>query len=595
MRKERLVRTLLALLLCCVFSIEAQASKGNDLLGLKAEMLKYISSSDREKFMSVTEQLKDKSQQTGDERMYYTAWGNQAIYEATHQYYTQALAVSKEIGNYARQHNSRYGEYMALHTEAVTKLQMQDYDEAEEAFQRTVDYWHRHFPKESAAEDIQELMKIANHRRDAQAGIKYARQILAEPNVAPIHKGRALFRLSQMAYNKHDVSLFNTIYQRMDSLKHTTGIGTREPVVEVNYLILNGRYDEALKLCDQLSGTDRMERLAQIYHLKGDNDKAYEYMVKFKKMNDSIVLVSHGNVVASCYVQMNNERMKLEQELLKNDYNRLRNKYYAAIAVAVLVLLILLILQRQHRVKSLKSDNEKLDEARQVAEDALDVKNEFIANITKQLREPLNPITGFSDIMGNADYQLQPEEREAMSRHIKDSSKVLQKLIDEMAELSFYESKNALPLNGRIYPNILGNHMVDSLRTYCKEGVKMRFTSDVADDKYIISNMDGMEHLLKHLLENSIQFTDRGAITLDCRNLGDRVRFSVTDTGCGVPESRQQEIFNVFSEADDNPRLNGMGLSICQAILRHLGGRLTLDTSYTEGARFSFELPIAKG
>ena len=582
---------LLALLFGC--NMQAGAEENAQLLKLKAEMLKYISSPDRDQFMAITKQLMAESQQAGDERMYYTAWGNQAVYEATHQYYTQAQAVSNDIMAYARKHASHYGEYMALHTQAVTKLQMQKYDEAEQAFQQTVDFHHKHFPQESAAEDIQELMKIANHRRDAQASVKYARQILAEPNVAPIHKGRALFRLSQMAFNKRDVELFNTVYQRMDSLKQTTGIGTREPVVEVNYLILNGRYEEALKLCDKLCGTDRVERLAQIYHLMGDNDKAYEYMAKFKKMNDSIVLVSHGNIVASCYVQMNNERMKLEQQLLTSDYNKLRNKYYAAIAVAVFVLLLLVILQRQRRVKSLRADNVKLDEARQEAEKALDVKNEFLVNITNELREPLNPITGFSDIMGTADYQLQPEEREVMSRHIKDSSKVLQKLIDEMAELSFYESKNALPLDTKIHPNILCSHMVDAMQPRCQPGVKMVYHSQVADEKSILSNMDGMEHLLGQLLDNAIHFTDKGQITLTCEDLGDKLRFSVTDTGCGIPADRQDKIFETFTELSEKKQLNGLGLSICLAILRHLGGQLILDKDYTDGARFYFDLPVA--
>ena len=93
-------------------------------------------------------------------------------------------------------------------------------------------------------------------------------------------------------------------------MKASDGIGTIEPVVEVNHEILNGNYQEALRLCEELSPEMRAERKAVIYHRMGDNDKAYEHMAKFKKINDSIVLVSHGNVVASCYVQMNNERLK---------------------------------------------------------------------------------------------------------------------------------------------------------------------------------------------------------------------------------------------------------------------------------------------
>ena len=75
----------------------------------------------------------------------------------------------------------------------------------------------------------------------------------------------------------------------------------------------------------------------------------------------------------------------------------------------------------------------------------LDVKREFVNNIAQELRSPLNPITGFSDILADSSIELQPEEREMMSTHIKENSKVLTNLIDNMIELSLYESKNSLP------------------------------------------------------------------------------------------------------------------------------------------------------
>ena len=177
---------------------------GNTVTKLRAEMLRYISTPDRAKFTEVTEQLKTMSLEEGDERTFYTAWCNQAIYEATHQFYVRASEIADEIEEYAEDQNSHFGKYSALHARAMIALQKQDYDEAEPAFQKAVDYRHHYFPKESAGDDLQELMKIANHRNDAKAGEMYARQILAEPDVAPIHKGRALFRLSQMAFKRNN-------------------------------------------------------------------------------------------------------------------------------------------------------------------------------------------------------------------------------------------------------------------------------------------------------------------------------------------------------------------------------------------------------
>ena len=558
---------------------------------LQSEMLRLISTSDRDEFISVTEELKDESHKAGDERLFYIAWGNQSTYEATHQNYQRAEQIAEEIEDYAEDQNSYWGEYIAIHAKAVNALQKQDYEAAEELFAKAVDFRHKYFPRESAGDDLQELMKIANHRKDQKAGLMYAHKILNEPNAAPIHKGRALYRLSQFAFNKNNKELYDSVYNELQALKKSDGIGTIEPIVEVNYNIMNGNYNEALRLCADLSPETRAERMAVIYHRMGDNDKAYEYMAKFKKINDSIVLVSHGNVVASCYVQMNNERMKLEQKMLEDENASLKRVIFYVIFAAIILVLVIVLWQHHVRIKHLERENKQLENARLRAEKAFDMKNEFITQITKELREPLNPIEGFSDILGATEYELQPDEREELSQHIRSSSKHITKLIDELAELSLYESKKTLPVNYTLSPNHLCRKMVDYMRPRCKEGVRMFFESDLPDDYAVAVNQEAIEKLLRHLLENAVQYTDEGVITVHVTEYGDAVRTSVTDTGRGIPPEQVDHIFDTFHEMGDNMRLNGLGLPICKAIVLLLGGEIWLDTTYKEGTRFVFDIP----
>ena len=581
----------LLLIALCLINLPAVAQDDSHLMKLQSEMLKLIGTDDKDQFIEVTEQLKAESQKSGNERLFYTTWGNQSIYEATHQNYLYAEEIAAKIEEYAEDQNSYWGEYTALHTKAVNALQKQDYQAAEELFTKAVDFRHKYFPGESAGDDLQELMKIANHRKDQKAGLKYARQILAEPNVAPIHKGRALYRLSLFAFNQNKKELFDSIYNELMALKASDGIGTIEPVVEVNYQIVNGNYAEALRLCEGLSPESRAERMAVIYHRMGNNEKAYEYMAKFKKINDSIVLVSHGNVVASCYVQMNNERMKLEQKMLEDENAQLKRLILYIVIAAVVIILALVIWQHRRRIKHLETENVRLDDARRKAEKAFDMKNEFITHITDELRAPLNPIEGFTDILGTQEYELLPDEREELSRHIKDSSKHITKIIDELAELSLYESKKSLPINYTLSPNHLGRHMVDSMRRRCKPGVRMFYETELSDDYTVQTNHEAVETLLRHLLENAIQYTDQGVITLSCSEYGDMVRSSVTDTGLGISPERRDLVFDTFHELGDNMKLNGLGLPICKAIVKLLGGKIWLDTDYHEGTRFIFELP----
>ena len=585
----------LLLSLFCLTCLNTVAQENIHMMKMESEMLRLISSPDRDAFTEVVEELKAECQKQGNERLFYSAWGNQSTYEATHQNYMQAEEIANQIADHAEEQNSYWGNYIALHTKAVNALQKQDYAAAEEGFQKAVDFRHKYFPGESAGDDLQELMKIANHRKDQKAGLMYARQILAEPNVSPIHKGRALFRLSQFAFNQNKKELYDSIYNELQALKASDGIGTIEPVVEVNYQIINGNFDEALRLCEQLSPESRAERMAVIYHRMGNNDKAYEYMAKFKKINDSIVLVSHGNVVASCFVQMNNERMKLEQKLLEDENATWKQLFLFTLAAAVVIILALVIWQHHRRIKYLEKENAKLEKARREVEHAFDLKNEFITHITDELRAPLNPIQGFSEILGMKDMELQPEEREELSRHIKNSSKHITKIIDELAELSLYESKKSLPINYTISPNHLCRHMVDTIRPRCKEGVRAFFESELPDDLAVATNHEAIEALLQHLLENAVKFTDKGVITVACSEYGDMVRISVTDTGQGVPPEQRDHVFDTFRELGENVKLRGLGLSICKAIVKLLGGEIWLDTEYHEGTRFVFSIPKGEG
>ena len=587
----QLKRNLLVLLITCLVSLPSMANDDIHIMKLKAEMLRLISTPERDNFTEITEELKDVCLKNGDERLFYEAWGNQSTYEATHQDYAAAEKIANQIADYAKDQNSHWGNYIALHVKAMNALQKQDYQVAEEGFKKAVEFRHKYFPNESAGEDLQELMKIANHRKDQKAGLKYAKQILAEPNAEPIHKGRALFRLSQFAFNKNNKELYDSIYNELMALKASDGIGTIEPVVEVNHEILNGNYEEALRLCEQLAPEKKAERLAVIYHRMGNDQKAYEQMAKFKKINDSIVLVSHGNVVASCFVQMNNERLKLEQKILEEENAKLRHWIILIVIFAIVFFLGFLLLRHRRRISHLEKENKQLEEARKQAEKAFDMKNEFITNITNELRVPLNPIEGFSDILGTKEYELQPEEREELSNMIKDSSKTITKLIDELAELSLYESKKSLPMNYTLSPNHLCRHMVDSMRPRCKNGVRIYYETELSDDYAVQTNEEGVTTLLRHLLENAIQYTDHGVITVACEDFEDHVRTSVTDTGRGIPPERRPHVFDTFREMGENQKLQGLGLSICKSITKLLGGKIWLDESYTQGSRFVFELP----
>jgi signal transduction histidine kinase len=261
----------------------------------------------------------------------------------------------------------------------------------------------------------------------------------------------------------------------MKRLAHTDGIKSVNLYTEVNYHIMNGDYKQALLLVDRLAADTCAERKAIIYHRLGDNEKAYEYMVLFKHISDSIQRASHDRDVASLYLRMNNDRLRLESELLTHQNSSLRYQFYFALAGIVILILMFLVYKRHKIVRVLKHEKTMLD-------------------------------------YGKKD----------MERSLKD-----------LHELSFYESQTSLPLNIPVNINRLCNHLANITQKHCHRGVTTIFQTVYADDFEVLTNPEAMEKLLLHLLNNAARFTEKGIIWIKCVDTEESVRISITDTSPG--------------------------------------------------------------
>ena len=100
--------------------------------------------------------------------------------------------------------------------------------------------------------------------------------------------------------------------------------------------------------------------------------------------------------------------------------------------------------------------------------------------------------------------------------------------------------------------------------------------------------------MLINLLTNAAKFTKNGTITLqfEVEKEKNRVLFAVADTGCGIPPEKQHLIFERFEKLNDFVQGSGLGLSICQLIVKYMNGKLWVDSGYTRGARFCFTHPL---
>jgi signal transduction histidine kinase/DNA-binding response OmpR family regulator len=226
-------------------------------------------------------------------------------------------------------------------------------------------------------------------------------------------------------------------------------------------------------------------------------------------------------------------------------------------------------------------------------------KSEFLANMSHELRTPLNSILLLSRLLSeNIEKNLNIEQIE-YARVIQNSGQGLLALIDEILDLSKIESgKMTLDIERMPVETTVSN--LKAIFTPIAREKNLDFTVNIEEDvpRWIETDSMRMEQILKNLLSNALKFTPRGSVRLDIaldRQSAEKIRFTVTDTGIGIPKEKQQVIFEAFQQADGSTRRKfggtGLGLSISRELARLLGGEIQLESEANKGSAFSLVVP----
>ena len=591
-------------------SLLAQNTTSPKVAALQTEMYRLFYQEDSVALRKAIAELMEEAKKAGNDEVFYRAWGNLSVYESTHQRRTHALEIAREMGAYAQEHKSVFGEYIAKHVIGTVYQQMRDYDNAEKTFKEAIDFLHQNAPGQSAAADYIELVLLSvNGHRDVKQGMEYAELVLKEPNVSDQHKMRVLTLLCELEGDKlrPNVEKFNSYYNQRLQARKGTPADDSETFVNLLYHYVNGHYEQALALTDSLPKQDQIDYCrGLIYHAMGEDGKAYEQMLAYKADRDSIYKAERTGLLSDYIVQLNNERLELKNKELEDKVGRLVVAIVILSGTLLVALLMWFFWRRVKLTRKLRYENALLEEAnqeehearvlehkeRRKAEKELDLKREFLNKLARQLRTPLNPITGFSNILASDNIQLSPEEREMMNEHIQEGTRRLTGIIDSMFELSFYESKSSLDKLDVFSPNLLCQNAIDNIKARNqKPNVEVHLHSTLKDKLTVKSDLQSVSKVIHHLLDNAVKYTDEGAVLLNCSEEERYIRFSVSDTGRGIDPLWHNHIFEPMVITSGSAKASGMDLAICKAIADLLGGRIWLDETYKNGSRFIFEIP----
>jgi len=232
------------------------------------------------------------------------------------------------------------------------------------------------------------------------------------------------------------------------------------------------------------------------------------------------------------------------------------------------------------------------------AEAANRAKSLFLANMTHELRTPMNAVLGYAQIMRN-DPTIPDGHRQAVNA-IMNAGNHLMDLINDILDLSKIEA-GAMELNKRDFSLWeLSEELADIFRVRCEEqGIGWRVENGVEEDVVVHGDHKKVRQVLINLLGNAVKFTESGEVVLRLSRSGDAYLFEVIDTGPGISPEALAKIFEPFQQAEEGLAKGGtgLGLTIAARHIAFLGGELAVDTAPGEGSRFHFTLalPAAQG
>lgn len=241
-------------------------------------------------------------------------------------------------------------------------------------------------------------------------------------------------------------------------------------------------------------------------------------------------------------------------------------------------------------ITDLKIMERKLRLAKEEAEESNWIKSAFLANMSHEIRTPLNAIVGFSSLLVQGE---NPEEREQYMAIVEENNELLLQLISDILDLSKIEAGTFDFVKQELDVNQLCEDMVRTMKLKAKPGVEVVFDHRLPEC-IIVSDRNRLNQVIANFMNNAIKFTSTGSIRLGYGQVETNLlRFYVADTGIGIIQEKQAEIFDRFVKLNSFVHGTGLGLSISKSIVEQLGGTIGVESESGKGACFWFTLPVA--
>ena len=581
-----------ALLLMCGTAVAYAEKTVADLDGKdweRYEMFRHLFlNGTPEEFYSYANEYAAELHKKGYMMLYYKLLSNKGFFALRHNQIYRAIQFAEALDHEVREDKASDYYYLATGLYGDIYSSSHDKTRGETYFKQALE--------EVGDRDVKFTMRVYLNLaemfclKDPQKSLKWVDQSIAtaqkENNIDYLSMSLAM--KAYIHFITGDAQQFFSAYEQYTDLRNQdlAEFNHRyDNILEVARLAYNMDYEEAMdKVHDGNLAVDSSLAVIRIYALKGDLTQGLEAMKRRYIEMDSIYSVIQDANFNQLAAETSLMRSREEAAANKNLAKQLTNWLIGLTAVYLFVY----IMGRRRLMRKIWAKNKDLRAALRRAEESDRMKSTFIQSMSHEIRTPLNAVSGFAEVICSPNYELSDDEKRDMQMRITSNVEQITSIINELLELSQSESEDVIPDSEKtdVLVNELASTVVKECKGKQKTGVELRFTTDISDNFKIRSNTYRLKNALTHLMDNAMKFTELGHVELRCEHYGDGVRFIVTDTGCGIKAEDQERIFETFQKVDDFKTGVGLGLPICRRLIRSLGGEVSLDATYTNGARF---------
>ena len=293
---------------------------------------------------------------------------------------------------------------------------------------------------------------------------------------------------------------------------------------------------------------------------------------------------------------------QLERDIqLERERSQFRMIAFVGIAVALTIVLGLtlasLISIRRSRNET-RAANAELTIVNTDLEHALKAKTDFLAMTSHEIRTPLNGILGTAQVLA-ASRDIDDANMKRV-KLIQSAGQTMKALVDDLLDVAKMESGE---VSVEIAPTSVKSILTDAGYLWGDKLTEknLEFVSDIGDLPKMIETDGGrLRQIVFNLLSNAVKFTREGSVTLRAftRDEAGELVIEIADTGIGIPEAEQRQIFDAFHQVDNATTREfsgtGLGLSICKNLANALGGRIELESEEAEGSTFRIVLPFVE-